>query len=118
VSFLSNLVFRTNFPLTEQAFLSLATPPLGLSPGLDKCPPSYYYHSFDWSGGNSRPTSWGGKSGPAGGYLLGESDDHDLFKAPEMLKRFKDLKNIGAKEREHILFALDSMLKNIKLKSL
>jgi hypothetical protein len=35
-----------------------------------------------------------------------------------MLKRFKDLRSIGAKEREHILFALDSMLKNIKLKSL
>jgi transcriptional regulator with XRE-family HTH domain len=52
------------------------------------------------------------------GYLLGESEDHDLFKDPEMLKRFKDLKNIGAKEREHILFAIDSMLKNIKLKSL
>ncbi len=52
------------------------------------------------------------------GYLLGENEDHDLFKDPEMLKRFKDLKNIGAKDREHILFALDSMLKNIKLKSL
>jgi hypothetical protein len=32
------------------------------------------------------------------GYLLGESDDHDLFKDPEMLKRFKELKSIGAKE--------------------
>jgi hypothetical protein len=52
------------------------------------------------------------------GYLLGESEDHDLFKDPEMLKRFKELRSIGAKKREHILFALDSMLKNIKLKSL
>jgi transcriptional regulator with XRE-family HTH domain len=52
------------------------------------------------------------------GYLLGENEDHDLFKDPEMLKRFKELRSIGAKEREHILFALDSMLKNIKLKSL
>jgi transcriptional regulator with XRE-family HTH domain len=59
-----------------------------------------------------------GLLGTTVGYLLGESDDHDLFKDPEMLKRFKDLKNIGAKEREHILFAIDSMLKNIKLKSL
>ncbi|MBX2897719.1 MAG: hypothetical protein KF763_19920 [Cyclobacteriaceae bacterium] len=33
------------------------------------------------------------------GYLLGESEDHDLFKDPEMLKRFKDLKNIGAKPK-------------------
>jgi Predicted transcription factor, homolog of eukaryotic MBF1 len=52
------------------------------------------------------------------GYLLGETDDYDLFKDPEMLKRFKELRSIGTKEREHILFALDSMLKNIKLKSL
>jgi transcriptional regulator with XRE-family HTH domain len=52
------------------------------------------------------------------GYLLGENEDHDLFKDPEMLKRFKELRSIDAKEREHILFALDSMLKNIKLKSL
>jgi len=43
---------------------------------------------------------------------------HDLLKDPEMLKRFKELHNIGAKELEHILFAIDSMLKNIKLKSL
>jgi transcriptional regulator with XRE-family HTH domain len=58
-----------------------------------------------------------GLLGTTVGYLLGESE-HDLFKDPEMLKRFKEIKSIGAKEREHILFALDSMLKNIKLKSL
>jgi transcriptional regulator with XRE-family HTH domain len=52
------------------------------------------------------------------GYLLGETDDYDLFKDPELLKRFEELRSIGTKEREHILFALDSMLKNIKLKSL
>ncbi len=52
------------------------------------------------------------------GYLLGESDAHDLFKDPEMLKRFKELRSIGAKECEHILFTLDSMLKNVKLKNL
>lgn len=52
------------------------------------------------------------------GFLLGENDDQDLFKDPEMLKRLKELRSIGAKEREHNLFALDPMLKNIKLKSL
>jgi hypothetical protein len=36
---------------------------------------------------------------------------HDLFKGPDMLKRFKELRSIGAKEREQILFALDSMSK-------
>jgi hypothetical protein len=51
------------------------------------------------------------------GYLLGENDAHDLFKDPEMLKRFTELRSIGAKEREHILIALDSILKNIKLKT-
>lgn len=52
------------------------------------------------------------------GYLLGEDEEADLFKDPEMLKRFKDIKNIAPKEREHILYALDAMIKNVKLNSL
>jgi len=42
---------------------------------------------------------------------LVESDADDLFKDPEVLKRFKELRSIGAKEGEHILFTLDSLLK-------
>jgi hypothetical protein len=32
-----------------------------------------------------------------------------------MLKRFEEFRSIGSKGLEHILFALDSMLKSIKL---
>ncbi len=52
------------------------------------------------------------------GYLLGETEDADLFKDPAMLKRFRDISHIAAKEREHILFALDSMIQKVKLTNL
>ena len=52
------------------------------------------------------------------GYLLGETEDDELFRDPEMLKRFKAIKDIGEKEREHILFALDAMIKEVRLKTI
>ncbi len=52
------------------------------------------------------------------GYLLGESEQSDLFKDPDMLKRFQDINNIAQDDKEHILFALDAMIKSVKLKSL
>ena len=52
------------------------------------------------------------------GYLLGETEQSDLFKDPEMLKRFQDIRNFDQTDREHILFALDAMIKSVKLKSL
>ncbi|MBC6427316.1 MAG: helix-turn-helix transcriptional regulator [Ekhidna sp.] len=52
------------------------------------------------------------------GYLLGESEQADLFKDPEMLKRFKDILSFPKQKQEHILFALDSMIKATKLESL
>jgi hypothetical protein len=52
------------------------------------------------------------------GYLLSERDDYDLFKDAEMLERFKEHRSIGTKESKDILFALDSMLKNTKLRAL
>lgn len=52
------------------------------------------------------------------GYLLGESEQADLFKDPEMFKRFKDILSFPKQKQEHILFALDSMIKATKLESL
>lgn len=52
------------------------------------------------------------------GYLLGETEDDELFKDPEMLKRFKAIRDISDKEREHILFALDAMIKEVRLKTI
>lgn len=52
------------------------------------------------------------------GYLLGENEQADLFKNPDMLKRFKDILSFPIDKQEHILFALDSMIKATKLENI
>ena len=52
------------------------------------------------------------------GYLLGDTEDSELFKDPEMLKRFKAIKDIKTNDRVHILFALDAMIKEVKIKTI
>lgn len=52
------------------------------------------------------------------GYLLGENDQADTFKSPEMLKRFKDILTFPKDKQEHIFYAIDSMIKATKLESL
>lgn len=48
------------------------------------------------------------------GYLLGETDDDDLFKHPDMLKRFRVLSNLDDESRSYIVRALDAMLRDAK----
>jgi transcriptional regulator with XRE-family HTH domain len=52
------------------------------------------------------------------GYLLGENDQADTFKNPEMLKRFKDILSFPKDKREHIFYAIDSMIKTTKMESM
>ncbi|ELR73007.1 hypothetical protein C900_00509 [Fulvivirga imtechensis AK7] len=52
------------------------------------------------------------------GYLLGENEQADTFKDPDMLKRFKDIISFPKDKRDHILYAIDSMIKATKLDSL
>lgn len=52
------------------------------------------------------------------GYLLGENENADLFKNPEMLRRFKDILSFPKDKQEHILFAIDSMIKATKIERL
>ena len=52
------------------------------------------------------------------GYLLGENEQADLFKNPEMLKRFKDILSFSKEKQEHIFFAVDAMIKSTKLETL
>ncbi|MDW5289680.1 hypothetical protein [Formosa sp. PL04] len=54
----------------------------------------------------------------SGGYLLGENEEANLFKNPEMLKRFKDILSFFQDKQVHILFALDAMIKSTKLETL
>ena len=48
----------------------------------------------------------------------GESEDAELFKNPEMLKRFKDISEFSEKDKEHIIYTLDALIKSVKLKSI
>jgi hypothetical protein len=57
------------------------------------------------------------KSAPSG-YLLGENDDAELFKNPEMLKRFQDISEFNDEDRKYILYTLDALIKSVKLKSI
>lgn len=48
------------------------------------------------------------------GFLLGETDDMNLLKDPEMLKRLNDINNLPEKDKLGILFALDGLLRDAK----
>jgi len=52
------------------------------------------------------------------GYLLGETQDQNVLKDRDMLKRLNDIAAFSSNEKEHILFALDAMITKIKLKSI
>lgn len=52
------------------------------------------------------------------GYLLGETDNAELFKNPEMLKRFQDIDKFNDEDKKYILYTLDALIKNVKLKSI
>lgn len=48
------------------------------------------------------------------GYLLGETQESGLLRHPEMLRRLADIASFGEKEREHIYFTLDALIRDIK----
>ncbi len=52
------------------------------------------------------------------GYLLGETEEKNLLKDPKMLKRLNDIATFSKEQKEHILFALDAMIKSVKLDNL
>lgn len=50
------------------------------------------------------------------GYLLGENEDAELFKDPDMLKRFKQLNNLSSQDKDYILYTIDNLLQNFRTK--
>jgi transcriptional regulator with XRE-family HTH domain len=48
------------------------------------------------------------------GYLLGETEESNLFKDQDMLQRFTEIKNFGEKEKEQVFFTLDAVIHEIK----
>ena len=52
------------------------------------------------------------------GYLLGETEDRELLKDPSMMKRLNDIAKFPEQDKRCILYALDAMINNVKLKKL
>ena len=52
------------------------------------------------------------------GYLLGESEDRELLKDPSMLRRLNDIAKFPEQDITCILYALDAMINNVKLKAI
>jgi transcriptional regulator with XRE-family HTH domain len=47
------------------------------------------------------------------GYLLGENEESNNFKDPEILDRFKAIKNFKDEDKEKIFFTLDALIHEI-----
>lgn len=55
------------------------------------------------------------------GYLLGETEEVNIFKDPAMLQRLSDLsdlENMQNEDKTHILHVLDNFIKAVKLKNI
>ena len=49
------------------------------------------------------------------GYLLGETEEADLFKDKKMLQRLQDIMKLPEKERESLLTTVDHFIKASKI---
>ncbi|MCP4481725.1 MAG: helix-turn-helix transcriptional regulator [bacterium] len=52
------------------------------------------------------------------GYLLGETNELNFFKNPDMLKRWNAIEEMGEKDKEHILFAIDALIQKVRLRNI
>lgn len=52
------------------------------------------------------------------GFLLGESEDKELLKDPSMLRRLNDIAKFPDEDKSCILYTLDAMINNVKLRGL
>lgn len=48
-------------------------------------------------------------------YLLGETNNADLFKDPKMLQRFQNISNLSEKGRDSLLRIIDNFIKAAKI---
>ncbi len=52
------------------------------------------------------------------GYLLGETDEENILKDPEMLKRLNKIEKMEDTDKGHILSVIDGFIKSIKIKNI
>lgn len=50
------------------------------------------------------------------GYLLGETEEDNILKEPEILNRFKEIDNLDPNDKERIFFTLDALIHEINNK--
>ena len=51
-------------------------------------------------------------------YLLGEVGSTIIFKNPKVLERFKSILSFSETDQEHIFYAMDAMINNVKFKAI
>lgn len=52
------------------------------------------------------------------GYLLGETENTNLFKDPAMLTRLSELEKMDSENKFHIITVVDSFIKAVKFKNI
>ncbi len=52
------------------------------------------------------------------GYLSGETDEENILKDPEMLKRLNEIEKMDNEDKGSILKVLDGFIKSVKLKNI
>jgi transcriptional regulator with XRE-family HTH domain len=52
------------------------------------------------------------------GYLLGETDEENILKDPEMVKRLNEIEKMDSEDKGSILKVLDGFIKSVKLKNI
>ena len=52
------------------------------------------------------------------GYLLSESEQENVLKDPDMLKRLNEIEKMDKEDKNHILYAIDGLIKSVKLKNI
>lgn len=52
------------------------------------------------------------------GYLLGETENTNLFRDPAMLTRLSELEKMDSENKSHIITVVDSFIKVIKFKNI
>ncbi|MGB4292179.1 MAG: hypothetical protein WBJ37_04760 [Bacteroidales bacterium] len=49
---------------------------------------------------------------------MGETEQEDLFKDPDMLKKLYEIEKMDKEDKNHILYAIDGLIKSVKIKNI
>jgi len=52
------------------------------------------------------------------GYLLGETEEVNVFKDPTMLNRFNDIEKLDPENKKHLLSMVDRFVQALKIKNI